>query len=729
MDLTGLRAERPFTGKFDDFFIHPILESISDNELEQSIQIDNSQKSFETFTTPNTKSLIFGPPGAGKSTWTKWLQRESIGTKWIGLCIRVELRRFSTGPLLSLNDLIRDAVGIHFIEDLTSTKINEWIRNRNLFIVLDGFDEIRPDERDRIFDWINELISKAQKCPIILTSRPITTDHLIKPGNDWKRWNILRFNNEQIINYMERWYSHVPIISNSDRNVNCKKLADIWMADSSIEPLTSNPLLLSTLLMVNHLDGRLPSGRSELYKRYISGMLDLWDDRRHVFARNIQLSIEQKRHLLHGLAIYMFLIGQEQIDKQSIFSWLDKFIGKMNIKQTPDTILDMFVERTGLVNGPGIYEFVHKNIEDYLIAEAILEGDQLDDSGYRIDQSMLFIKRVDDSWNSIMFFWAGLAPIIDVELLVDKCIKHNEWGLSLGLLFDQYERLSKDAIRRYLLLIINKPKFCKNDWWANPGPNEMITIPTINLTLRSLGDYDTHGLTNFLQRAIQDSILLGSDYFNSNEQIRIRNLLWLSFVTNTNNSISWESIIKSPPNGQLSQNEFFLVIDWVISRISDGRLSLDLKSTIITFQKTYPKYIFLIPIALLSIIVQKLRAPSEIEPVSQIMKIISEMTFNLDEIPSKWLLGTEFWVLQSRTAPRRQKVTIDLLLEFKRLVNDFADQGLLIRDSSFSRSMELAKLLKKQRNFLKVMKNQKKTEEEKRNDNNHPPKEISKLRD
>ena len=52
-----------------------------------------------------------------------------------------------------------------------------------------------------------------------------------------------------------------------DRDIDAASLAGTWQRDPTIAPLTGNPLLLSTLLMVHHLDGSLPGhAASTLYR-------------------------------------------------------------------------------------------------------------------------------------------------------------------------------------------------------------------------------------------------------------------------------------------------------------------------------------------------------------------------------------------------------------------------------------------------------------------------------
>ncbi len=82
LDLTGLRADRPLSGKFDDFFVHPeIKEALKDGREGKAQVVGTSDESFDHFVCGRQRAIVIAPPGAGKSTWTRWLQRETLSAR------------------------------------------------------------------------------------------------------------------------------------------------------------------------------------------------------------------------------------------------------------------------------------------------------------------------------------------------------------------------------------------------------------------------------------------------------------------------------------------------------------------------------------------------------------------------------------------------------------------------------------------------------------------------
>ncbi len=451
LDLTGLRADRPLSGNFDKFFVHPEIEEQPKDTQSNPQILKTSDESFQQFTIPYRQSFIVGSAGAGKSTWAKWFQRETLTTRWTGISIRVELRQFSGETLPSLHNLIRETAGKHLAEYLTSERIAHWLDTKRVIFILDGFDEIRPDERGEVFNWIIDLKFAARGCPFILTSRPLTTNHLNQLSEiGWNQWVINPFDEPRIVDYIKRWYTNTPFLSDDNRIIDAENLASEWRGDSTINPLTGNPLLLSTLLMVHHLDGSLPSGRSQLYHRYVEGMLGLWDDRRKVTAAGVELTLNQKRQIIRGFSLKLFFDEQELLDESDTLEWLNSFLQKINVPSPANEVLSVLQERSGLIIGPGIYSFAHKSIAEFLVAEAILQGDQRTATGTRIDRFCLFENRNNDRWNTVVFLWAGLAPVADIEAFGYECIEAGSLELALGILTDQYDRIPKDMLRQQL---------------------------------------------------------------------------------------------------------------------------------------------------------------------------------------------------------------------------------------------------------------------------------------
>lgn len=704
LDLTGLRADRPLAGRFDDFFVHPcIMRAREDGP----IAVGTSEESLVQFTQGNYPAIVIGPPGAGKSTWSKWLQREVLSTRWTGISVRVEFRRFSGEPLLSLHELIREAAGKHLAEELTADRIGRWLDAKQVIFILDGFDEIQPGKRDEVYEWIVELSTAARGCPFILTSRSVTTDHLERLGKGWQQWTIEPFDRVRIIDYIQRWYTHTPLLLDSDRGIDASALAKSWVADPTIGPLTGNPLLLSTLLMVHHLDGSLPTGRSQLYQRYVDGMLGSWDDRRRVTATTIQLPLEQKRQILRGLALNMFLQERDQLDEPAAIELVRDKILKIDASAAPNEVLAMLRERSGLIVGPGIYGFIHKSVAEYLVAEAVLQGDQRDTSGRRIDRFVLFEHRDDDRWNTVIFLWAGLAPIADVESFVDTCIETGSWALASGILEDQYERMPAEIRRQLLLKMISgKPRLIPFKQsptlllYSHPRYSDLsLEVPAG--TLRGLAVERT--LYNFFVRPVLDGTLAWSD--SANAQKEFRDLLWIAVAYSPRSIAEWKACLEAPPCPDSGPFEHWLfwAAETVFSRAATDRILLDLEILVEAYRKACPSVRGLVPIALISSALSLIESGfCETHGYGAVVRLLEVMPSSDDgEVSEYWLEGTADWTLMLLGSGKDPEVNIgDLLTIFVERVEELVLQGTCKADAIVEHAIDFVEELQERRDAL-----------------------------
>lgn len=601
LDLTGLRADSPMAGKLDDFFVHPSMllpgYIVNQTDIDETAvmvgadYITSRDEAIGYFVKSRAYALILGQPGAGKSTWTTWLQREALKSAWLGLAIRMELRQIDHSSPPSISAMVRDHLSVHIAENATATRIQEWTQNGDILIILDGFDEVPSVHRDGLIAWIEEMRQTAGACSIILTSRYLTTDHFIELLKDWDTWHIEPFDKTRILEYIRRWYANVSLLVDLAQDVFPEDIARQITSDPTIEPLTSNPLLLSTLLMVHHLDGNLPSGRAELYRRYVDGMLGLWDARRKVSSVGYDLTLRDKRQILTDIAIHFQTSQQDQIDDTEVIPITRESLKKLGKGLDPVEVLTVLQERSGLLIGPGVYSFIHKSVGEYLVAEAIVQGTSRDSQDNRFDSLHLFAHCSEDKWLVITFLWAGLAPLSDLLSFIDQCLRAYDFKLAYGLILDQYDRFPVETKRQFLLRVLRlEPKLDKQfrdyDQMLMAGISPM-DIPICDCNLVGIIS-PANTMSDFFFRLASDRLLHWKDANGITEPYR--ELIWIAVVLKSPDFLDWRGCVSSIPETLKSRRNWMF---WLASQVCSRELQEDGEAQPNTFlcayKELYPK--------------------------------------------------------------------------------------------------------------------------------------------
>jgi hypothetical protein len=526
VEVTGLGGEAPVAAQLDAMFVHPaFVEAAASRE---QATVEDADGAIGSFLESGARTVIIAAPGAGKTTWTKWIERQVEGRTDPALVVRIEVRRYASS-FPAIQKLVRDESGAHFADELDANTLRSWFESGRIHVLVDGMDELAPDARESAIDWLVGLSDAVGAGAVVLTSRPLTTDHLERLSSlGWTTWNLVPFDESRVCAYIERWYRYAPLLPDTNRTVDAESLASEWSNDPTLENLTSNPLLLSTLLTVHHLDGHLPAGRARLYQRYLSGMLGSWDARRKVEAPRVQLDTSMQRRILRDIAIFMNISARDAVEEAEIEPVVAQALRAGAVQASALDVLEQLRERSGLLIGPGIWSFAHKSIGEFLLAEVIVDGNLTVGTGERLDRMWLYQRRHEDRLNTTLFLWAGLVPASELESVIEMLLKGSDDDrlLGFGLAYDQFERLGEARRRDVAVALARMSRInSKSDVsWSFPFSAAPGGPPTGGIPLRCVSDdvYSDH----LLNRLAQVGAISWDDV--KDHQGPARDWLWIS---------------------------------------------------------------------------------------------------------------------------------------------------------------------------------------------------------
>jgi len=325
------------------------------------------------------KLIILGRPGAGKTTFLKYLAMQCIARQETEVRQLEQLIPF----FITLKDFA-EAPGqpdlLSYIQsqfEIDSPTVQLILNNGRALILLDGLDEVRENDRSAIMRRIEEFTkySNFHKSKFIITCRLAAAEYNFE---NFTEVEIADFEDEQISYFVKGWFNS----KNNSKQAN-KFLEKLNYKDNKpIRELAANPLLLTLLCYVFEDSGRFPAQRSELYKEGLDILLKKWDAKRYVERPQPYrtLSLKHKESLLSQIAYLTFttenyVFRQEKVECKIV----DYMLTLSN--HHPDepelngeVILKSIEAQHGLLveRAKRIYSFSHLTFHEYYVAKHIV---------------------------------------------------------------------------------------------------------------------------------------------------------------------------------------------------------------------------------------------------------------------------------------------------------------------------------------------------------------------
>ena len=201
----------------------------------------------------NPRLMIYGKPGAGKTTFLKRLAMQCADGKYRPdlAPVFVTLLDYARTQL-SLLEYVERQWGKH-----PETKM--LLEAGRALVLLDGLDEVRDGDFDGVRQSIEGFIADFPNCPTALTCRIAAREYVFA---QFAEVEMADFDEPQIVAYANRWFRE-----KADAFV--KKLK----ANKATYGLASSPLLLTLICLVFEARGDFGDSRAGLYDEGLDVLL------------------------------------------------------------------------------------------------------------------------------------------------------------------------------------------------------------------------------------------------------------------------------------------------------------------------------------------------------------------------------------------------------------------------------------------------------------------------
>ncbi|MGE0087580.1 MAG: SUMF1/EgtB/PvdO family nonheme iron enzyme [Desulfococcaceae bacterium] len=352
----------------------------------------------------NEGLIVLGDPGAGKTTFIKYLtlmlamgqgQPLGLGTR---LPVLVPLSAYANALEendIPLNRFIDEYYCNRSIQLPLCSMMEEALKQGGALLLLDGLDEVQSLPRrmlvvERVTDFFSFHREKGNK--FVLTSRIVGYREVRPVAEGLAECTLTDFDREEIALFIDKWTLALEraaqegeSLAKAEAEREKSELLASVDRNPGVRQLAANPLLLTILALMKRQGISLPERRVQLYQKYVETLLRHWNLARgldHRYRRDLD-DVETVR-ILAPLALWMHeispglgLVKKEEVRRKLEQIYTDR--GAEDAEKNANLFMADVRNHTALLleRGPGTYGFIHLTFQEYLAAVAVAQKGQM----------------------------------------------------------------------------------------------------------------------------------------------------------------------------------------------------------------------------------------------------------------------------------------------------------------------------------------------------------------
>ncbi|MBD2121994.1 NACHT domain-containing NTPase [Trichocoleus sp. FACHB-262] len=363
-----------------------------------------------------SKLMVLGKPGAGKTTFLKYLAMQCIEGNFQAdrIPVFITLKSFAEdeNQLELLTYLERLMTGNHVRTNhhsspkFSSESFQAIIQKGRLLILLDGLDEVREEDTNRVLWQTRDFSEQFHANQFIVTCRIAAKEYTFQQFTEVE---VADFDDEQICTFVGNWFKcREP--QNAEKLT--EKLIGRLEENEAVKELATNPLLLTLLCLEFEELLEFPTNRAELYDRGLAVLLSKWDNSRRIEREQVykRLSLKRKEDLLSQVALTTFERKDYFFRQRTVEGYIADYISNLPDAQTDpealllnsEAVLKSIESQHGLLTerAKGIYSFSHLTFQEYFSAREI---------NSRLSYKALMNRITEKRWREVFLLTVDMA--------------------------------------------------------------------------------------------------------------------------------------------------------------------------------------------------------------------------------------------------------------------------------------------------------------------------------
>jgi predicted NACHT family NTPase len=224
----------------------------------------------------NNRLFILGKPGAGKTTFLKYLTLQAIKGKIQKIPLFVSLKEWADSQLELMPFLVQQFEICNFPD--AQAFVEHILGRGDALVLFDGLDEVQQDgeQRTQIINVLGDFSKQYLSSQCVITCRIAATDYSFE---QFTYVEVADFTDKQMQTFVNNWFRKTPKVAENFLTEFSKE------NHSGLRDLGRTPLLLSLLCLNYEETQTFPARRVEIYEEAIDALLKKWDSSRHIIRR------------------------------------------------------------------------------------------------------------------------------------------------------------------------------------------------------------------------------------------------------------------------------------------------------------------------------------------------------------------------------------------------------------------------------------------------------------
>jgi len=320
------------------------------------------------------KFIVLGKPGAGKTTYLKYLALRMVTDdptsviRQRKLPVFITLHQFAKKNLPLLDYIAEEFKLCGFPE--ARGFVERMLSNGDCIVLLDGLDEVPRETRlDDVIQQVSDFTRQYRDCQFVVSCRVAAYNHWFI---QYREVEMADFDEAQIRQYVANFFKKEPATGTA-----CWEKLN---SAPALKEMASSPLLLTLLCITYDARQDFPANRALLYGKAMDTLLNQWDASRRIQRDKLYKDLDEAKLilLLSRLAAGYFENNTYFFAEEDLQRGIGTFLGELvgpEAKTKGAAVLQDIEEHYGILVRRSAYafSFAHLTFLEYFTAQYVVD--------------------------------------------------------------------------------------------------------------------------------------------------------------------------------------------------------------------------------------------------------------------------------------------------------------------------------------------------------------------